>query len=159
MSAPTVPVSALAARPRRRALALLTVVVLALTATACLPKEEQSFLDRTNAMRRTAGVPLLAEHGTLSAKAEAWAQQMARAGKLSHSTLSADLGGLRYLALGENVGMASGGTDPWLQIHNAFAGSPAHRANLLNSKYTHMGVGVAVSADGRVWVTEVFAQL
>ena len=159
MSAPTVPVSALAARPRRRALALLAVVVLALTATACLPKEEQSFLDRTNAMRRTAGVRLLAEHGTLSTKAEAWAQQMARTGKLSHSTLTAGLSGLRYRALGENVGMASGGKDPWLQIHNAFAASSGHRANLLRSNYTHMGVGVAVGADGRVWVAEVFAQL
>ena len=159
MSAPTVPVTVVAARPRRRSLALLTVVVLALTATACLPTEEQSFLDRTNAMRRTAGVGLLAEHDTLNSKAEAWSQQMARTGTLSHSTLTADLGGLSYLALGENVGMASGGTDPWLQIHNAFAASSEHRANLLNSSYTHMGVGVAVGADGSVWVTEVFAQL
>ena len=159
MPVPTVPVTDIAARPRRRALALLSVVLLAVTATACLPKEEQSFLDRTNAMRRTAGVHQLDEHGTLSAKAEAWAQHMARTGQLAHSVLSDGLGGLSYGALGENVGWASAGKDPWLQIHNAFAASSEHRANLLNPAYTHMGVGVAVGADGRVWVAEVFAQL
>ena len=154
-----VPESDIAPGRRRRTVGLLAVVVLALTATACLPREEQSFLDRTNAMRRTAGARQLDEHGVLSAKAEAWAQHMARTGNLAHSTLSDGLGGLRYRALGENVGMASGGKDPWLQIHNAFAASPGHRANLLNPTFTHMGVGVAVAADGRVWVAEVFAQL
>ena len=151
--------SGIAPGSRRRAVGLLAVVVLALTATACLPSEEQSFLDRTNAMRRTAGIRELEELGVLSTKAEAWAQYMARTGRLAHSTLSAGLAGLPYKSLGENVGVASGGKDPWLQIHNAFAASPAHRANLLNPKFTHMGVGVAVGADGRVWVAEVFAQL
>lgn len=159
MHASTLSVTAVATGRRRRAVSMLAVVLLALTATACLPNEEQSFLDRTNAMRRTAGVGQLDEHGVLSEKAEAWAQHMARTGTLAHSTLSDGLGGLSYRAVGENVGVASGGKDPWLQIHNAFAASSGHRANLLNPNFTHMGVGVAVGADGRVWVAEVFAQL
>lgn len=144
---------------RRRVVALLAVVLLALTATACLPQQEQSFLDRTNALRSRQGVRPLTEHGVLTQKAEAWAQHMASTGTLAHSNLSAGLGRLVWRSLGENVGWASGGSDPWLQIHNSFVASPEHRANLLNPKFTHMGVGVAVSADGRVWVAEVFAQL
>ena len=158
-TAPTAPTADVTTARRRRALALLTVLLLAITATACLDAPEQSFLDRTNAMRRTAGIGQLQEHDTLTAKAEAWAVHMAATGTLAHSTLSAGLGGLQYASLGENVGVASSGSDPWLQIHNAFAASPGHRANLLNSSFSHMGVGVAVGADGRVWVAEVFAQL
>lgn len=144
---------------KRRSLGLLAVVLLAVTASACLPAEEQSFLDRTNRVRSSQGVRTLAEHGTLTAKAEAWAQHMASTGKLAHSNLSSNLGGLRYTALGENVGMAGGTKDPWLAIHNAFVKSPGHYANIVNPKYTHMGIGVAVDRNGTVWVAEVFAAL
>jgi uncharacterized protein YkwD len=37
--------------------------------------------------------------------------------------------------------------------------SPPHRANLVNSGFTHIGVGVAKDSRGRVWVAEVFARL
>ena len=32
-------------------------------------------------------------------------------------------------------------------------------ANLVNSGFTHMGVGVATDRSGTVWVAEVFARL
>jgi hypothetical protein len=34
--------------------------------------------------------------------------------------------------------------------------SPDHRAQILDSGYTQMGVGTAVGADGTIWVAEVF---
>jgi uncharacterized protein YkwD len=34
--------------------------------------------------------------------------------------------------------------------------SPGHRANILDGKFTRTGVGVAVDADGTVYVTQVF---
>ena len=40
-----------------------------------------------------------------------------------------------------------------------FVRSAPHRANLLSTKFTHMGVGVAKDSRGRIWVAEVFAQL
>ena len=104
MSALTAPATSLAITRRHRALALLTVVVLALSATACLPAEEQSFLDRTNSLRSSQGVRPLQEHSVLTQKAEAWAQHMASTHTLAHSSLSSGLSRVAWKSLGENVG-------------------------------------------------------
>ncbi|MBX3226391.1 MAG: CAP domain-containing protein [Labilithrix sp.] len=55
--------------------------------------------------------------------------------------------------MGENV--ARGRT--LALAHRAIHASPSHRLNLLNAKYTHLGVAVARDADGRVYVCEVFS--
>lgn len=146
-------------RRRRSVVALLALLALALAAAACMPAEERTFFDRTNALRATEHVSQLAEQDILTAKAEAWAQHMAATGRLEHSVLTADLGDLAWTKLGENVGMSGPTSDTLLTIHNMFVASAEHRANLVNSQYTHMGVGVATDSAGRVWVSEVFAQL
>ncbi len=147
-------------RTRTRAAGtLLAVVLLAVVGAGCLPAEEQTFLDRANGLRSSVGATPLQEHGTLTAKAEAWAHHMARTGRLEHSNLSADLPGVQWKALGENVGWSSPTSDTLLTIHNAFVSSPDHKRNLVDRRFTHMGVGVAVDGAGRVWVAEVFAQL
>lgn len=146
-------------RKKRSAGAILAMVLLAVVAAGCMPADAQSFLDRTNALRSSQGVRPLKEHGTLTRKAEAWAQRMASTGRLEHSNLSSDLGSLQWRALGENVGYSSPTGNTLKTIHDMFAGSAPHRANLLNSRFTHMGVGVAKDSRGRIWVAEVFAQL
>jgi uncharacterized protein YkwD len=147
-------------RARRRSSgALLAIVLLAVAAAGCMPADAKTFLDRTNALRSSAGVPALKESDTLTRKAEAWAQHMASTGKLSHSNLTDGLSGLNWKALGENVGYASGSGDPLKRIHDMFVSSAPHRANLVNAGFTHMGVGVAKDSQGRVWVAEVFARL
>ncbi len=154
--------TAVPARPRTRrrsAGALLAIVLLTVTAAGCMPGDARTFLDRTNSLRSSVGVRPLNEHDTLTRKAEAWAQHMAKTGNLSHSNLSDGLSGLSWRALGENVGYSSPTTDTLKTIHNLFVKSAPHRANLVNSRFTHMGVGVAKDARGRVWVAEVFAQL
>jgi uncharacterized protein YkwD len=158
MSVPTARAADPAARRRRR-LALLGVVLLAVTASACMPNEERTFLDRTNALRSSKGVAVLAEHDVLTAKAEQWAQHMAATGVLAHSQVTQGLEGLPWRGLGENVGVSVPTSDTLLGVHDAFASSPDHRRNLLEPMFTHMGVGVAVGPDGRVWVAEVFAAL
>jgi uncharacterized protein YkwD len=146
------------ARSRRMA-ALLAVALLSVLASACMPAQERTFLDRTNSLRQSQGIRPLAEHSALTKKAEDWAQYMARTGRLEHSSLSANLNGLAWRSLGENVAYSSPTSNTLLTLHNQFVNSPGHRANLLNSRFTHMGVGVATDAKGRVWVAEVFAQL
>ncbi len=84
---------------------------------------------------------------------------MAQTGTLSHSRLSDGLSSLSWEALGENVGYSSPTTDTLKTIHNLFVQSAPHRANLVSSRFTHMGVGVAKDSRGRVWVAEVFADL
>ncbi|MGV3758809.1 MAG: CAP domain-containing protein [Actinomycetota bacterium] len=138
------------------------VAVLAVLATivaGCMPEDARTFLDRTNSLRSSHGLPALQEHDQLTEKAEAWAQHMARTGQLAHSNLSSGLDGLAWRALGENVGVSTPTADTLRTIHDKFVASSTHRANLLRSGFTHMGVGVATGADGRVWVAEVFATL
>lgn len=144
---------------RRSGAALLAVLLVALVAAGCMPAAERTFLDRTNTLRASVGVSALQENDVLTAKAEDWAQHMASTGVLEHSVLSSGLGGLSWTMLGENVGTSTPTSDTLLTIHNAFAASTGHRANLVNNQFTHMGVGVATDSSGKVWVAEVFARL
>lgn len=84
---------------------------------------------------------------------------MASTGRLEHSNASVGVGGLRWTALGENVGYSSPTKNTLLSLLNMLDVSAAHRRNMLDRRFTHMGVGVAKSAGGRVWVVEVFAAL
>lgn len=144
---------------RHRAGALLVVVLMALVAAGCMPAEERTFLDRTNALRSSEGVRPLRENDVLTRKAEDWARHMVSTGRLEHTYLSADLPGIQWTALAENVARSSPTGDTLLTLHNLLAGSSGHRSNMVDRRFTHMGVGMARGADGRVWVVEVFAAL
>lgn len=58
--------------------------------------------------------------------------------------------GISYRSAGENI--ARGQTTP-AAVVNAWMNSSGHRANILNSSFTHIGVGYV--ADGRYW-TQMF---
>ena len=156
----TSPVEAAQPRTRRRSAgALLAIVLLALAAAGCMPADAKTFLDRTNQLRTSQGVPALKENDTLTRKAEAWAQHMAKTGQLAHSNLADGLDGLNWKMVGENVGVSSDSSTVLRRIHDMFVASAPHLHNLVNRSFTHMGVGVAKDSHGRVWVAEVFAQL
>ena len=58
--------------------------------------------------------------------------------------------GIRYRSAGENI--ARGQATPQAVV-NAWMNSSGHRANILNSSFTHIGVGYV--ADGKYW-TQMF---
>lgn len=58
--------------------------------------------------------------------------------------------GIMYRSAGENI--AKGQRTPWAVV-NAWMNSSGHRANILNSSFTHIGVGYV--ADGNYW-TQMF---
>lgn len=58
--------------------------------------------------------------------------------------------GISYRSAGENI--AKGQATPEAVV-KAWMNSPGHRANILNSSFTHIGVGYA--ADGKYW-TQMF---
>jgi hypothetical protein len=94
----------------------------------------------TNTARVSAGLPALTETAQLDAVAQAWANKLAAAGVLSHNpALQTQV--TSWTVLGENVGMA--GDVPTVQ--SAFMHSPEHKANILDPRYTQMGVGSATS--------------
>ena len=147
-----------ASRPAKRRSfgVILAIALLALVAAGCMPKDARTFLDRTNSLRAANGRAALVEHDTLTRKAEEWAQHMASTGRLEHSQLSANLDGLAWRSLAENVAYSTPTSDTLRTIHEMFVNSSGHRANMLGN-YNRMGVGVATDSKGRVWVAEVFA--
>jgi uncharacterized protein YkwD len=143
----------------RVAATLLAVVILATGVAGCMPAQERTFLSRTNDLRSSLGIASLQENDVLTRKAEDWAQHMAQTGQLEHSRLSDGLGSLSWSALGENVAMSSPTSNTLLSLFNMLASSSGHRANMVNSGFTHMGVGLARDSAGNLWVAEVFARL
>jgi uncharacterized protein YkwD len=129
------------------AAALLTVV----PARALAGPNEGDFFGAANAARSGAGLPAYSYAGDLAAVARAQAERMAASGQLYHNP---DLGGAisNWQELAENVGT---GTD-WQTIQQALMDSADHRAAILDSGYTQMGVGTAVDKNGTLWVSEVF---
>ncbi len=62
--------------------------------------------------------------------------------------------GIRFAYATENVGRSR----DVAHTDAAFLSSPAHRRNVLTTTYTRMGIGVAVTPAGFVYVCEVFAR-
>jgi uncharacterized protein YkwD len=137
---------------RLLAIAAATLAALLIVLTGCTP-EQQAVLDRINATRVESGLPQVLASPHAMDKAQAWANELARTGTLSHSTLSDGMPP-GWTKLGENVGRG-----PSIDaVYDGFLQSPAHRANLLDSAFNWVGTGTAVAADGTVYVVQVFAR-
>jgi len=61
--------------------------------------------------------------------------------------------GLRFSAAGENIAY---GQKTAAEVMSAWMNSPGHRANILSSAYTTIGVGVAKAANGTLYWTQMF---
>lgn len=123
------------------------------------PDPPAGLLAMLNAARASERLAPLRRHPELDVAAQVHATAMQRAGVVAHD---AGAGGpterLQALGLapsiaGENVARAS----DLVRAHRALWASPSHRSNMLHSRFTDVGVGVAVSEDGSLWVCEVFA--
>jgi uncharacterized protein YkwD len=109
----------------------------------------------TNGDRAANGLPALGWSGQLGGIAQNWANWMAQNQSLTHQDLNGVIGGTSFTTMGENIlsGPGNMGADSMEQV---FMGSPDHRANILRSTFSVIGVGAAYSADGRVWVAVEF---
>lgn len=142
-----------------RATAALAVVLLAVGLAApsadAGPDDEARFVAMVNQARSAAGVAPLSVHGELIAAGRSWAGSMAAAGGISHdpslgSTLSAP-----WLLVGENVGRG-----PSVEVvFQALMASPSHHRNIVDPRFTHIGVGVVQTADGVLYTAHRFMQL
>jgi uncharacterized protein YkwD len=123
-----------------------------------------ALLERINSLRLAHGVPSVLENDLLSRVAQSHSEEMAGKDFFAHvAPEGADLkarlrnAGYAYEAAGENIGFASGP----LAAHFGIEQSPAHRAHLLDSSYTRVGLGIAfrkVAGRDQAFVTEVFAR-
>ena len=119
------------------------------------PSHESQFVSRVNSLRASKGLSQLQVSGELVGVARNWTERMVAAGQISHNpNLGSQVGG-NWTKLGENVGVGYD-VDGLMQ---AFINSPAHYRNLVDPAWTHIGIGVTVAADGRLFTTHNFMAL
>ncbi|WP_155591076.1 CAP domain-containing protein [Lysinibacillus cavernae] len=129
------------------------------TTTSDVNAFEQEVVKLTNAERTKAGLSPLQTDAKLMAAAREKSQDMQTNNYFSHTspTFGSPFDrmkalGITYKGAGENI--AKGQRSPQ-EVVQAWMDSPGHRANILNGKFTHIGVGYVKS--GNYW-TQQFIQ-
>lgn len=113
-----------------------------------------------NGARTNNGMAPVQQHGTLVSLARWRSSDMLNRDYFSHTILGCgclvytyyDQNGLAYDWAGENIGWNSGLDDSYspVRVHERFMASPGHRANVLDARFTHGGVGAA-AADNKMF--------
>lgn len=139
------------------------IVSRAAVPAAFLGQYEQSVAEKTNDERARVKLGKLQHIECLNTIAERWSKRMSEINNMVHSSsdpnyyfsneIPKKCGGAWSIA-GENV--ATGYSSPEA-VMNAWMASPGHKANILRSSFTKIGVGAYRDANGRYWWTQVFA--
>ena len=118
-------------------------------------------LELVNHERARAGAPPLALHGELSEVARLKSQDMVQNNYFAHQSPTYGSPfemmrafGISYRMAGENLALA-GSVD---RAHSALMNSSGHRANILNARYTHIGIGMVQGSRGQYY-TQMFIQV
>ena len=114
-----------------------------------------------NYERTSRGLPALAADGCVTYVAQQRSTDMAVNNYFSHTSptygdFSTRLkaSGVKYSTAGENLAMY-GSVE---QAHTALMNSPDHRANIMNAKYTRIGIGIVYNGSkGAYYITQWFA--
>jgi uncharacterized membrane protein required for colicin V production len=122
------------------------------------PALEDQDVELVNRERLAIGLQPLAANQTLSDVAAAYARQMAEGGFFGHTspdgaTVSDRVRavGVRFIVVGENLALAA----TLESAHDGLMDSEGHRANILSTSFTEVGVGVVDGPLG-VIVVQVF---
>jgi len=121
--------------------------------------DEQLALQLLNADRAKNGLPALKSNSKLTSLAEKYAQDMIKRGFFAHNNPEGqtpfdrmNAAGISYKYAGENLAINSSVS----AAEVAFMNSSGHRANILSPNYTEVGIGVAYSPNGSVYVVQEF---
>ena len=127
--------------------------------TSDVSAAEQQAVQLMNADRRANGLADLKVSSALTAVARSHSQDMVTRSFFSHTnpdgktvTDRLKAAGISYTAAGENIAENTSVE----AAETAFMNSSGHRANILNSNYTTVGIGVAYDSQGKVYVTQDF---
>jgi uncharacterized protein YkwD len=110
-------------------------------------------VSRVNDLRAGEGLPALIVDSGFKSYARDWAKVMGDTDKLDHSEFTALFD--PWTSLGENVGYGPSVSS----IFNALVASPGHYANMVDPGFTHIGIGVWITDEGKMWTTHVFGSL
>lgn len=105
----------------------------------------KTIFDDSNQARLRNGRRPLSWSSQLGSDSLQWSQHLARTGTFEHTTKN----------VRENLYTCSGCTTPTGAVE-AWLKSPGHRRNLLNTKATSMGIGIAQNTKGEWIVTQRF---
>jgi uncharacterized YkwD family protein len=119
--------------------------------------QEQEVIKLVNEERANAGLPALKYDWELARVAKYKSNDMKDEGYFSHDspvygspfTMMQNFG-INYTSAGENIARGQGSAE---QVVNAWMNSSGHRANIMSSNFTHIGVGYVES--GNYW-TQMF---
>lgn len=132
-------------------------------AALALSLERRAF-DILNQRRIENGLEVLVWSDDVARVARLHSENMARFKFFSHTGIDglmvndrADvLGFSKWKALGENIAYNRGYDNPAEFATERWMQSPSHRGNLLNKRWKEAGLGVAITADGTYYFTQVF---
>lgn len=122
--------------------------------TTLSPREESFFL-KANEARQEEGLSPLVLDGDLISLAREKAEDLAREDYFHHQSPS--LGspfdmmlreGISYLYAGENIGKGM----TVKRVHRGLMNSESHRENILEDRFTHIGVGIVDGPQGTMYV-------
>ena len=129
------------------------------SSTSGTASEKQQAFALLNQDRAANGLPALALNSKLTNLADAYAADMIKRGYFSHYNPEGESpfdrmskAGISYATAGENLAINTSVA----AAETAFMKSSGHRANILNSSYTDVGIGVVHSSDGSVYVVQEF---
>lgn len=121
--------------------------------------EEAQAVSLMNQDRAANGLPPLTVNSQLTKLAENYALDMIKRGYFSHYNpegqspfVRMQNAGISYKTAGENLAINTSVS----AAEKAFMNSSGHRANILNSSYTQVGIGVVHSPSGSVYVVQEF---
>lgn len=125
---------------------------------------EQRAFELINAQRTANNLPLLVWDAELNRIARQHSQEMAQLDYFDHAgpdgmsmeARARALGLKGWRALGENIAYNQGFDDPAGFAVERWMISSKHRTNALSTLWTRSAIGVAVAADGRVFLTQLF---
>ncbi len=145
---------------------LFTLTLFFSTGWYCSGQDSDKYLterlvQQINASRQEAGLGIIREDARLSEVATAHSKLIAASEDLTHEAAGEKSAfkrvtdsGIRYDYMGENVAVNS----DFANVHRDLMDSPPHRANILNSHYDSVGIGIVRNGTG-YWVTEDFAHI
>ena len=117
---------------------------------------QDQVLALTNLERTRRGLRALAPSTCADGFADSWAATLAGRGTLSHQQLGPIMSACTAWGVGENVAYGNSTAPELVQMWMDSAG---HRANILNPKFSHLGVGAVQTSTGRWFGVQVFLTL
>jgi len=125
---------------------------------------ERSAFEQTNRARVANGLEPFTWDADLCRMARVHSENMARQGFFDHDTREGlhlkdrarALGIGRFRVIGENIAYNKGYDDPGAFAVERWMLSSGHRANILYAEFQASAIGSYVSADGSVFLTQIF---